>query len=95
MTQTPETPITKVEQLEAALGKFAQLSFQNATRHDTEIAELRALSKETTQSVRALVAEGAEQRQQAAIDRQEFRTEIRQIWEYLRDRNGGSSPPQS
>ncbi|MUH00372.1 hypothetical protein F7734_52130 [Scytonema sp. UIC 10036] len=26
-------------------------------------------------------------------DRQEFRTEIRRIWEYLRDRNGGSSPP--
>lgn len=45
-------------------------------------------------------AQAAEDRQQAAIDRQEFRRqmeqrqrEIQQIWEYLRDRNGGSSPP--
>ncbi|MUG99347.1 hypothetical protein F7734_46505 [Scytonema sp. UIC 10036] len=42
-----------------------------------------------------LAAEAAADRQQAAIDRQEFRTEIRRIWEYLRDRNGSSSPPQA
>ncbi|MEC4819195.1 MAG: hypothetical protein SAK29_38875 [Scytonema sp. PMC 1069.18] len=40
----------------------------------------------------AIAAQAAQDRQQAAIDRQEFRNEIRQIWEYLRDRNGGSSP---
>jgi uncharacterized coiled-coil protein SlyX len=38
-------------------------------------------------------AQAAQDRQQAAIDRQEFRNEIQRIWEYLRDRNGGSSPP--
>ncbi|KYC40854.1 hypothetical protein WA1_24855 [Scytonema hofmannii PCC 7110] len=47
---------------------------------------------EVTNRVDSLAAEAAQDRQQAAIDRQEFRTEIRQIWEYLRDRNGGSSP---
>ncbi|MUG91106.1 hypothetical protein F7734_00750 [Scytonema sp. UIC 10036] len=50
---------------------------------------------EVTNRVDSLAAEAAQDRQQAAIDRQEFRTEIRQIWEYLRDRNGGSSPPTS
>ncbi|MEC4816720.1 MAG: hypothetical protein SAK29_26150 [Scytonema sp. PMC 1069.18] len=44
--------------------------------------------------VDALAESAAQDRQQAAIDRQEFRNEIRQIWEYLRDRNGGSSPPR-
>ncbi len=43
------------------------------------------------QRVDALAAEAAQDRQQAAIDRQE----IRRIWEYLRDRNGGSPPPQA
>ena len=37
--------------------------------------------------------QAAQDRQQAAIDRQEFRSQIQHIWEYLRDRNGGSSPP--
>ncbi|MFN6558756.1 MAG: hypothetical protein RMY28_002990 [Nostoc sp. ChiSLP01] len=30
---------------------------------------------------------------QAERDRQTFQEEIRRIWEYLRDRNGGSSTP--
>ena len=30
--------------------------------------------------------------QDAERDRQQFQAEIRRIWEYLRDRNGGSSP---
>ncbi|MEC4818859.1 MAG: hypothetical protein SAK29_37140 [Scytonema sp. PMC 1069.18] len=34
-----------------------------------------------------LAESAAQNRQLAAIDRQEFRNEIRQIWEYLRDRN--------
>ncbi len=102
MTQTPEQPITKLEQIEAALGKLAELTFQNATRHDTEIKELIALSKQTTENINNLASEAAQDRQQAAIDRTEFRqqieqrqSEIRQIWEYLRSGNGESSPPQT
>ncbi len=30
---------------------------------------------------------------EAERDRQVFQEEIRRIWEYLRDRNGGSSTP--
>ncbi len=37
--------------------------------------------------------QAAEDRQQAAIDRKIFQTNIERIWEYLRDRNGGSSTP--
>jgi hypothetical protein len=52
------------------------------------------MSLETQMTVDSLAEQAAQDRQQAAIDRQEFRTEIRQIWEYLRERNGGSSTPQ-
>lgn len=58
------------------------------------------LTEQTTRNINNLAAEAAEDRQQAAIDRQEFRRqmeqrqrEIQQIWEYLRDRNDGSNPP--
>ncbi|GAB1544436.1 hypothetical protein NUACC21_71120 [Scytonema sp. NUACC21] len=64
-----------------------------ATRVDSlaeQAAQDRQAFRERTDR---LAAEAAQDRQQAAIDRQEFRNEIRQIWEYLRVRNGGSSPP--
>jgi phage-related minor tail protein len=41
-----------------------------------------------------LAAEAAQDRQQAAIDRQELRNSVNQILNYLRDRNGGTNPPQ-
>lgn len=52
-----------------------------------------ALTEQTTRNINNLAEQAAQDRQQTAIDRQEFRQEIRQIWEYLRDRNGGSSTP--
>jgi len=154
MTQTPETPITKVEQLEAALGRFAELTIQNTVRHDELLTSLgekalahdelltslgekalahdealvahdntidvlvaniqqltenvsalsvnvsalsvnvSALSEQTNNNINNLAAQAAQDRQDAAIDRQRFDTRINQILEYLRDRNGGSSPPQ-
>jgi len=59
-----------------------------AIAHDHQIA-LRIMSQEAERD-RASVAQD---RQQAAIDRQAFQNEIQRIWEYLRDRNGGSRPP--
>jgi len=37
--------------------------------------------------------QAAADRQQAVQDRQAWQAETRRIWEYLRDRNGGSSTP--
>ncbi|MBW4511656.1 MAG: hypothetical protein KME64_34910 [Scytonematopsis contorta HA4267-MV1] len=52
------------------------------------------LSEQTTRNINRLAEEAAQDRQQAAIERQEFRNSINQILNYLRDRNGGSPPPQ-
>ncbi len=81
--------------LERTVNRLADIA------RDHQIA-LRITSQEAERE-RAQVAldraSAAQDRQQAAIDRQEFRNqmeqrqrEIQQIWEYLRDRNGGSSP---
>ncbi|WP_407898983.1 hypothetical protein [Scytonema sp. NUACC26] len=49
------------------------------------------MTKSSNERMDRLTAETAQDRQQAAIDRQEFRTEIRQIWEYLRDRSSAQA----
>jgi len=108
MTQTSETSNDRLDRLEAALGRFAELTIQNTVRHDEALLahdntidvlvaniqqlteNLNRLSEQTNNNINNLAEQAAQDRQQAAIDRQE----IRQIWEYLRDRNGGSSPPQ-
>ncbi|MBD2773322.1 hypothetical protein [Iningainema tapete] len=65
---------------------------------------LNNLTEQTNRNINNLAEQAAQDRQQAAIDRQEFRRqadqdrqefrqEIRQIWEYLRNRNGGSGSP--
>ena len=73
-----------------------------AIAHDHQIA-LRILSQEAErdrqqaerdrQQAERDRQQVAQDRQQAAIDRQVFQNEIQRIWEYLRDRNGGSSSP--
>ena len=62
-------------------------------RTQAQIDNLTIAVDRSTTNIEALTTQAAEDRQLAAIDRQEFRQDIRQIWEYLRDRNGGSSPP--
>lgn len=59
------------------------------------------LTEQTTRNINRLAEEAAQDRKIAALDRQEFRNqmeqrqrEIQQIWQYLQNRNGGSSPPQ-
>jgi ABC-type transporter Mla subunit MlaD len=52
------------------------------------------LTEQTTRNINRLAEEAAEDRSSAALDRQEFRNSINQILNYLRDRNGGSPPPQ-
>lgn len=102
----PEDLARRVGTVEARLDNLVDIArslVQNAEIEQQNIAELR---EQTTRNANAierltatterLAAEAAQDRQQAAIDRQQAaqdRQEIRRIWEYLRDRNGGSSPP--
>ena len=106
----PEDLARRVDRVEARLDNLVDIArslVQNAEIEQQNIAELR---EQTTRNANAierltatterLAAEAAQDRQQAAIERQEFNRRIdqqqhsiQQILEYLRDRNGGSSPP--
>ena len=86
----PEDLARKVDRVEARLDNLVEIArslVQNAEIQQQNIAQLTATTER-------LVAEAAQDRSSAAIDRQEFRTEVKRIWEYLRDRNGGSSQPR-
>jgi len=118
MTHTPETSNDRLDRLEAALGRFAELTIQNTVRHDEAllahdntidvlVANIQQLTEnvaavtqrvdylaeQTNNNINNLAEQAAQDRQQTAIDRQRFETRINQILEYLRDRNGESSPP--
>ena len=116
MTQTPETPNDRLDRLEAALGRFAELTIQNIQRHDetmsaqsdtidvlvaniSELAEnvnrtnntvdeLTIAVNRSTQNIDNLTAQAAEDRQQAAVDRQAWQAEIQRIWQYLERQTG-------
>ncbi|GAB1539515.1 hypothetical protein NUACC21_21820 [Scytonema sp. NUACC21] len=60
---------------------------EKVAEHDGNIDVLVANIQQLTENVKTLA-------EQAAIDRQELRNSVNQILNYLRDRNGGSSPPQ-
>ena len=85
----PEDLAKRVDRVEARLDNLVEIArslVQNAEIQQQNIAQLTATTER-------LAAEAAQDRQQTAIDRQEFRSEIRLLWDYLRSRNGGSSPP--
>ncbi|BDA74252.1 hypothetical protein CAL7716_084180 [Calothrix sp. PCC 7716] len=63
---------------------------ENANRLDNSFD---ILTINVNRFVETSSAEAAQDRQQAAIDRQELRNRVDQIINYLRDRNGGSNPP--
>ncbi len=98
-TNIGETVLAQNDTLDVVVANITQLS-ENVNRLNNVVDNLaisvNQLSTEvsiTTRNIETLSAQAAEDRQQSAVDRQEFRTEIRQIWDYLRDRNGGSSTP--
>lgn len=88
-----------VQNAEIEQQNIAELREQT-TRNANAIERLTATTERLTATTERLAAEAAADRQQAAIERQEFnrridqqQRSIQQILEYLRDRNGGSSPP--
>ncbi|MEC4812196.1 MAG: hypothetical protein SAK29_02785 [Scytonema sp. PMC 1069.18] len=60
---------------------------EKVAEHDGNIDVLVANIQQLTENVNTLA-------EQAATDRQELRNSVNQILNYLRDRNGGSPPPQ-
>lgn len=109
MTNTDQPPSTeeRLSRLEALFANVGEKVLEHDATIDVLVANIQqltenvaavnqrvdALTEQTTRNINNLAEQAAQDRQQAAIERQEFRTEIRRIWEYLRDRNGGSSPP--
>ncbi len=89
MRREVRTTSQATARLERTVNQLASIA------RDHQVA-LRILERESEQkrfNIERLSTEAAQDRQLAAIDRQTFQTEIRRIWEYLRDRNGGNSPP--
>jgi uncharacterized coiled-coil protein SlyX len=92
-----ETRLTRLETLftnvgETVLSQNDAITAQSATI-DVLVANIQQLTENAAAVDRRIDALTTNVTK-AGIDRQEFRTEIRQIWEYLRERNGGSSTPQ-
>lgn len=103
----PATIEERLSRLETLFANVGETVVQHDATIDVLVANIqelketvKTLTEETTRNINNLAEQAAQDRQQAAIDRQEFRRQIdqdrqdiRQILEYLRDRNGGSSPP--
>ena len=81
MTTTPYEP-SRLEQIERILVEVARQQETN-TQAITELkSEVASLLDITMHNIRIV-----------EDDRQAWQAEIRRIWEYLRDRNGGSITP--
>jgi len=84
--------LARLERTVRELGSIAQLQ-------QVAIRQLSLEGERDRQAIRQLSLdaerdrqEAAADRQQAAIDRQAWQAETRRIWEYLQNRNGGSTP---
>ncbi len=91
--QTNQNVASQSATIDVLVANIQQLT-EDVRAVNQRVDSLTTNVNEVTNRVDSLAEQAAQDRQLAAIDRQEFRTEIRQIWEYLRDRNGGSSTPQ-
>lgn len=80
------TEPSRLDQIEAILLQVAQQ--QAANTH--AISELRTDVKETLDILMHSIEHAEQDRVQAKQDREAWQAEIKRIWEYLRDRNGGS-----
>jgi cell division protein FtsB len=98
MTNAAEPPSSRLDRIEAILSDMAEVVVSNSEVTDQHNAVLTRLEEQTARNADAierltatterLVAEGAQDRQQAAIDRQAFQAEIQRIWQYLLQQDG-------
>jgi hypothetical protein len=66
---------------------------QTIARLERTVRELGDIARLHQEGLRIAQREAERDRLEFREAQQEFREEIRRIWEYLRDRNGGSSTP--
>jgi len=99
-TNQPESTEARLNRLETLFVNMGETVVGHDNTIDVLVANisqltenLNSLAEQTNRNINNLAEQAAQDRQQAAIDRQRFDTRINQILEYLRDRNGGSSPP--
>ncbi len=113
-TNQPEPNNDRLNDLENRVTNIEATVVEHHNNIDVLVANIiqlteniNILTEQTTRNVNNLAEQAAQDRQQAAIDRQEFRNrmdnlaqqaaidrqETQRIWEYLRDRNGGSNTP--
>jgi len=106
-TNQPESTEARLNRLETLFVNMGETVVGHDNTIDVLVANIQqltenitTLSEQTNRNINNLAEQAAQDRQQAAqdrqqaaIDRQRFETRINQILEYLRDLNGGSSPP--
>lgn len=98
MTNTPEPLNSRLDRIEAILADMADVTISNSEVTDQHNAVLTRLEEQTVRNADAierlttaterLAEEAAQDRQQAAIDRQAFQSEIQRIWQYLLQQGG-------
>ncbi|MBR8840581.1 MAG: hypothetical protein DSM106950_43030 [Stigonema ocellatum SAG 48.90 = DSM 106950] len=88
-----ERVVTHDATIDVLVANIQQLT-ENVAAVNQRVDALTTNVNAVTARIDSLASQAAQDRQQAAIDRQEFRNSINQILSYLRDRNGGSPPPQ-
>ncbi|MUG99824.1 hypothetical protein F7734_49155 [Scytonema sp. UIC 10036] len=91
---TIEERLSRLETLFVNVGEKVAEHDETIKQHDGNIDVLVANIQLLTENVAAVSQRVDALAEQAAIDRQELRNSVNQILNYLRDRNGGSSPPQ-
>ncbi|RUT04250.1 hypothetical protein DSM106972_044780 [Dulcicalothrix desertica PCC 7102] len=89
LTNTEAAVVTQSNTIDVLVANIIQLT-ENVNNMSIKLDNL---AEQTNRNINTLAEQAAQDRQQAAIDRQEFRSGIQGILDYLRDRNGGSSPP--
>ncbi|MEC4816747.1 MAG: hypothetical protein SAK29_26285 [Scytonema sp. PMC 1069.18] len=108
MTTNQPTIEERLSRLETLFVNVGEKVAEHDGNIDVLVANIHQINEETTRNINKLAEEAAldrqqaaQDRQQAALDRQQLSNSINQlsnsvnqILNYLRDRNGGSPPPQ-
>jgi histidinol dehydrogenase len=87
--QTASSLNQVTQRLDTVTVKLDQVAVQQAANTQA-ISELKTDVRETLDILMYSIEHVEQDRIQATQDREAWQAEIRRIWEYLRDRNGGS-----
>ncbi len=96
MTQDQPSRVDRIEALLTEIGEVTLPQVEVAANHDQALTRIEGALEQLTTTTEHLATEADQDRQQAAIDRQAFQTEIQRIWQYLlqQDGNGRSGGNQ-